>query len=569
MSFTAELKRRNVVRVGIAYLLAAWVILQVSDVVLPLLDGPDWLGKTVLIALLVGFPVAIVLAWIYELTPDGVKLEKDVDRSRSISDVTGRKLDFVIIGVLMVAVTMFALDKFVWSDGDYAGELPQSIAVLPFINMTPDKEQEYFSDGLTEELLNLLVRIPELRVASRTSSFFYKGKDIRISDVGRDLGVGHVLEGSVRRSGDTVRITAQLIDVPNDTHVWSEVFERTLDDIFAIQDEIANSVVAALRVRLLGDMPQVAATSSEAYSLYLQAGEKMNSRDVAERREAQVLLQRALEIDEAYIPAWLRLADAYSGGVGVENASREHLHSLAREVALQAVRIDPDSVEAVEKLSSIGISFASEAGGDVFTRSLNLDDPLSGTRTRDSRNLLPPDFYAESIAFFQETAERDPAAAVYFVLGQHYWLARRFDEASAALRQSLQLDPERAGAHFYLAASLLAAGETDDALDVISREPDDGYRLAGLAIMYAAIDDGQRSTTELDRLLGAGYRWPYQVAQVFSYRGESDRAIEWLGHANERRDPSLVLLGGDPLMDNIRDHPGFSELLSANVENVQ
>ncbi len=226
-SVWGELKRRNVVRVAVAYAIVSWLILQLTDVLIPLLDLPEWVGRFVFLLLVIGFLLALILSWAYELTPQGVKLGKDVDSSESITHITGRKIDFVIIGVLVVAVGFLLVDKLYLGEGDTVPDKVivterKAIAVLPFINMSSDPEQEYFSDGLAEELLNLLARIPELRVTSRSSSFSYKGKDFKIADVGRELNVGHVLEGSVRRSGDQIRITAQLIDVSEDAHIWSD-----------------------------------------------------------------------------------------------------------------------------------------------------------------------------------------------------------------------------------------------------------------------------------------------------------------------------------------------------------
>ena len=244
MSLFSELKRRNVFRVGIAYLIVAWLTLQVTDIVVPILELPDVFDRGVLLLLAIGFPFALIFAWAFEMTPEGVKKEKDVDRAVSITQHTGRKLDFIIIGVLTVAVAIFALDKFVWTES----VAPKTIAVLPFVNMSDDSEQEYFSDGLSEELLNLLAQIPELRVTSRTSAFSFKGKDATIAEVGRTLDVEHVLEGSVRRSGDTIRITAQLINVSTDTHVWSDSWDRDFQDVFVIQDEIAEFEIGRAHV---------------------------------------------------------------------------------------------------------------------------------------------------------------------------------------------------------------------------------------------------------------------------------------------------------------------------------
>jgi TolB-like protein len=512
--------------------------------------------------LFIGFPIAVFLAWVYELTPEGVKREKDVDPARSITDVTGRKLDFVIIGVLIVAVVMFALDKFVWSDEPLEAGAPRSIAVLPFLNMTPDKEQEYFSDGLTEELLNLLVKIPELRVASRTSSFFYKDKDVRIADVGRDLAVGHVLEGSVRRAGDKVRITAQLIDVPTDTHIWSDVWERTLDDVFAIQDEIAMAVVEALRVRLTDDVPHVTPTSPEAYSLYLEAGQKIRHGESSSLQEAEDMLRQALEIDEAYVPAWLRLADAYTNPSAVGDYNRDQQYALARAATIEALRADPDSVEAVHKLSSIGMSYAAEAERDLYTRGF---DPV-----HDSGNVLEPAHFERSIGFLAEATGSDAEnAALSFVLGQHKWLARKYPQSVEALERAVASDASLEGANYYLALALLGSGEPEAAMEQVDMEVAEGYRLAGRAIVLHALGQESRSDSELEALLETGYRWPYQVAQVHAWRNEADAAFEWLGHAHARRDAALNLLGGDPLMDNIRSDERFDQFWADSRAGIQ
>ena len=292
MSFFSELQRRNVIRVAIAYMIVAWLVMQVSDVVISNITAPPWVFQVLMLFLAVGLPLAVIFAWAFELTPEGIKRERAVDRTRSITRTTGRKLDFIIIGVLMLALAYFAFDKFALSTDRDAALIEattqgisdraaaeragpeisdRSIAVLPFINMSDDASNDYFSDGLSEELLNLLAKIPELRVTSRSSAFSYKGKDFKIPDVGRELNVSHVLEGSVRKADNQVRITAQLIDVSDDAHVWSETYDRSLDDIFAIQDEIAAEVVARLRVTLLGEVPTVQETDPTAYALYLQA----------------------------------------------------------------------------------------------------------------------------------------------------------------------------------------------------------------------------------------------------------------------------------------------------------
>ena len=288
--FWSELKRRNVVRVGIAYCAAAWAAIQVASVLFPLYGAPTWILKVVTTLMILGLPLALVIAWAFELTPQGLKRTEDVPPEVSETRRTGRQLDFVIIGVLALAVTLFVIDKFAWDKGSSAVEKStavapaatatptadgqrSSIAVLPFVNMSNDPEQEYFSDGMTEELLNALARVKALKVAARTSAFSFKGKDVDVRDVGRKLNVATVLEGSVRKAGDRLRITAQLIDVETGYHLWSETYDRELTDIFDIQDDITSQIVGALQGHLDGAVPPSAPRPSinpEVYEVVLR-----------------------------------------------------------------------------------------------------------------------------------------------------------------------------------------------------------------------------------------------------------------------------------------------------------
>jgi TolB-like protein len=273
VSLFSELQRRNVFRVTVAYVVLAWLLAQVADLVLDNISAPDWVIQTILLVLLLGLAPVVFFSWAYEVTPDGIKRESDVDRSDSITHVTSRKLDRTITFVLVLAVAYFAADKFLLSPAQpdttlvTATTSDNSIAVLPFVNMSDDEDNEYFADGLSEELLNMLVKVPQLRVAARTSSFSFKGKDVKISDIARELNVSHVLEGSVRKSGDQLRITAQLIKADDGFHLWSETFDRTLDEIFVLQDEIAAKVANALEVTLLGKSE--VEVNADSYTLYL------------------------------------------------------------------------------------------------------------------------------------------------------------------------------------------------------------------------------------------------------------------------------------------------------------
>ena len=278
MSFFDELKRRNVFRVGVAYVIVAWLLAQVADLFLENFGAPDWVIKSVLIVLVIGFPLAIFFAWAFELTPEGLKREKEVDRSQSIASETGRKLDRAIIAILVLALGYFVYDKYGGSgapaevataqNAALPAEAEKSIAVLPFVNMSSDTEQEYFSDGISEEILNALAGVQGLKVAGRTSSFAFKGQNQDLRAIGEALGVNHILEGSVRKSGGKVRITAQLIKVDDGFHVWSDTYDRELTDVFAIQDEIANAILEQMRTALLDEQPiKTLAVDTFAYDL--------------------------------------------------------------------------------------------------------------------------------------------------------------------------------------------------------------------------------------------------------------------------------------------------------------
>ncbi|MDX1555418.1 MAG: hypothetical protein R3212_05275, partial [Xanthomonadales bacterium] len=269
LSLFSELKRRNVFKVAAAYVIVGWLIMQVGDVMAPAMHLPGWINSALAFFLILGFPIAVILSWAFELTPEGIKLEKDTDEPGSSGLLSGQRLNYWIIALLFIAVGFFAFDKYVLDPNRDAERVETgvdeaqndlvsnprapadaSIAVLAFEDMSPEQDQQYLSDGIAEELLNALAQIPELRVISRSSAFSYKGKDVRLDQIAAELDVAHVLEGSVRKAGDRVRITAQLIDARNDIHVWSETYDRTLDDIFAVQEDVARRVVASLRTTL-------------------------------------------------------------------------------------------------------------------------------------------------------------------------------------------------------------------------------------------------------------------------------------------------------------------------------
>jgi TolB-like protein len=303
--FLSELKRRNVFRVGVAYVVFAWLIAQVAELALDSFDAPGWVIKTILLMLSLGLPAVLFFAWAFEMTPEGLKKEKDVDRSQSITDQTGRKLNATIMIALVVAVSVLLFDKFALrSDApapaaEQAIAIDNSVAVLPFVDMSPAKDQEYFTDGLTENLLHALAQVQELKVAGRTSSFAFKGQNVDLREIGQQLNVSNILEGSVQKMGDRVRITTQLIETEGGYHLWSETFDRDLTDIFSVQDEIATAVANALRKNLLGQEEVSAGYSGnfEAYNAYLLGLSHFKERTFEGWDRAIEQFQLALESD--------------------------------------------------------------------------------------------------------------------------------------------------------------------------------------------------------------------------------------------------------------------------------
>jgi len=351
-SFFTELRRRNVLRVAFVYLVAAWLILQVADLIVPILSLPEWSSKLIFLLLILGFPISLILAWAFEMTPEGLKKEKDVDRSQSIASQTGRRIDFVIIGSLALALaySIYFTDPDV---ADSAVPVPaldgtHSIAVLPLVNMSSDPETDYFSDGLAEELLNLLSKVDSLRVAARTSSFAYKGSDQNIQKIGEELGVGHILEGSVRRAGNRVRITTQLINVADGFHLWSETYDRELTDIFALQDEIAAAVVKALRIELLDEeiAPERVAIDPAAYDLFLRGRGELNENDAGALERAADYLQRAIELEPGYVAAMALLGSTYLDMDEYGSLSITESLRLSGPLIEKALELDPNDADA-------------------------------------------------------------------------------------------------------------------------------------------------------------------------------------------------------------------------------
>jgi TolB-like protein/Flp pilus assembly protein TadD len=473
MSLFAELKRRNVFRVGIAYAVTSWLLIQVSDILLESIGTPPWVMQTIFVVLAVGFVITLFFAWAFELTPEGVKREKDVDRSDSIAPRTGQKLNLGIVALLLITLAYVAYDKLVLDDlletGPVAtAELPatraevppdpeevteisepadtqKSIVVLPFVNMSSDPDQEYFSDGLSEELLNVLAQVKDLRVISRTSAFAFKGKDMDIPTIAAQLGVSHVLEGSVRKAGNDVRITAQLIEVATDSHLWSEAYNRNLENIFEIQEEISKAIAAELQVTLGTSANTGNPTDNlEAWQLFLRGRNLYQNRGEAQLERSVSLLKQAVALDPGFAEAWANLAAAsIVYGYGRDD-DFEVYYRDGRQAALRAIEIDPNNgfAHAVLGLVNVG-NLAWEDAMRELDRAIELNPNETNSLLWKGIALNGLGYVDQALAILLQAEQLDPV----FTNLQN-WLAITyenkgdFESARRCEQKILRLDPD-------------------------------------------------------------------------------------------------------------------------------
>ena len=580
MSLYNELKRRNVFRVAMTYIVASWLVIQVAETIFPAFGISDAVLRYIVIVLSIAFVPALIFSWVFELTPEGFAKEVSVDQEDSITRFTGQKLDRSIMFLLALALSYFAFDKFVLdprrdaqlvettAEETRSGTSDQSIAhpsiaVLPFVNMSDDAGNEYFSDGLSEELLNLLSQIPQLKVASRTSAFSYKGKDFKISDVGRELNVAHVLEGSVRKSGDVIRITVQLIKVEDGFHMWSETWDRSLDNIFVIQDEIAAAVVDQLEITLLGSVPKIEETDPETYALYLQARYFSNLLTPDGWEQAGILYKQALEIDPEYAAAWAGLSRNYINLAGYNLLPPEEGYPAGREAARKALEIDPDTAPAHAALGWISMVYETDlkVSAEHLRRALELD-PSNMSTIRNAATFsysLGQLDYALLLGEF--SVSRDPVnPSGYFNLAQHYTLAGRYEEAIEAAETALKLSPGMPGAHYFIGESRLRMGQPELALAAFEQETDDEWRVKGIALALYELGRSEEFQEKFAELR-AGWedRWPTEIAHVYAWIGEQDKVFPLL-----EKELAVNGLGGvmvDPFFTDLHDDPRWQPLL--------
>jgi TolB-like protein/Tfp pilus assembly protein PilF len=557
-SLFAELRRRNVLRAGAFYVAAVWALAQGIAQLGPAVGAPEWATRWFLVAAVIGFPFWLAFSWFYEWTPQGLRRDSEVELDASTTRQQRRKLDVAIIAALAIAVVLLLTNTFVWRKGaglqTAADDMPasaQSIAVLPFVDMSSAKDQEYFSDGISEELLNLLAKVPQLQVTARTSSFALKGQALGIPEVARKLHVAHVLEGSVRKAGDAVRITAQLIDAVSDKHLWSQTYDRKLDDIFAIQDEIAADVVKHLQLTLLGPAPKARPTDPEAYRLYLRGRDFLVGTD-QEMDKSIDYFQQAIARAPDYAMAHAGLADAYATQAFLRANSRAEVAGKARAEVNRALELDPDLGEAHASLGQILFLFEWDwAGADAeFRRAIALAPGSEAVHENYGEFLNAMGRLDEGLAHSREAARLDPLSVTPFHdIAINALVRNHYDEAAAGFRKTIDINPNWTWGYIKLGRALALAGKCQDAFvqtAISERRLADSQApqsRSWLGQTYAACGDVTRAHEKLSELRAIAekrYLDPAVLATIHASLGEMDEALRYLHKALDDRSPDMV-----------------------------
>lgn len=581
----SELKRRNVIRVAIAYVITSWLLLQIADVVLNNIGAPRWVFQTILLLLAIGFFIAVIFSWVYEVTPQGLKKEQDVGRSGSITTATGRKLDFVIIGLMVVGLIYFAFDKFFVApsrDDAPVSATPvtveqsdNSIAVLPFINMSDDPANEYFSDGLSEELLNALVRTGGLRVTGRTSSFAFKDQKTDLREIGRILNVSHVLEGSVRKDQNRVRITAQLVKTADGFHVWSDTFDRELDDIFAIQQEIANRVTGSLHVALLGHAPTTSGAGAaggrngEAYEEYLR-GKYLFQRNLADKAgmtRAREHFARALELDPEYVDGYWGMFQTWHNWHNVGHGPFEESAAQIAFYAAKLQQLAPGSEQAaLANAISATVQWDFLRAYEILREAVERFQGSAAILAHAGYQSVFFGRFDQGIALLQKAIRLDPLSLEYVVpmaTVQHH--AGDCDGLQETRDRALELNETAVTVRYHLAMCIFETdGDAAAALTIASEEPVPFLRDTALAILKHRLGDPVAAQQQLNKLMTEdGDSSAYQYAQIYSQWGDAEKALVWLEKAFEIRDPGLTQMKTDALLKPLHDAPRFIQLLKS------
>jgi TolB-like protein/Flp pilus assembly protein TadD len=577
-SFFAELKRRNVYKVAVAYIVAGWALSQGIAQVLPVFDIPNWVVRVLVLLIVTGFPIALVIAWAFEATPEGIKRTAVADAAseRSRSKVW---IYVVIVGALL-SIGLFFLGRYTAGNATpqhdaspartaAATATPQkSIAVLPLLNESGDPGDEYFSDGLSEELIAALGQIKDLKVIGRSSSFRFKDRKEAPKTIGEKLGVSTLLDGTVRKQGDRVRIVAALVNATDGIQLWTATFDRQLKDIFTVQQEIARAVAESLKVTLLGTdrSAQASATdNAEAHNAYLQGHFYLVRRNAEDFRKAIDYYDQAIQLDPNYALAYAERAEALVF-MGDLTGQRPTAYPKAHVDAEKAVAIAPDLAEA-----RAALGFVLCLAEWKFTEGLA---ELKRAKELSPANPTANDLLARIIVYLgrideaerqaRQAVELDPLSTVtHGNLARVLFYAGKLDEADAAARKAAELQPTGAGSHRFQVLIAAQRGYGEAALREAQLEPDPRFRRFELAVAHYVRGDREAADTSLaDLIANAREGFAYQIAEVYALRGEKDKAFEWLQTAFDDRDAGMLGLLVDPLLRGLRDDARYKNLLA-------
>jgi TolB-like protein/Flp pilus assembly protein TadD len=573
MSFLTELKRRNVYRVAVLYLVISWLILQVVDVLMSFLPLPEWTGRLIIVLLLVGFPIALVLAWAFELTPQGVRRESSFAADAMTDGRRHRRFDLVIMGALAVALAYFAWQHD-WREGPHGSEPEaiRSIVVLPLENLMNDPGQAYFVSGMHEALITELSKIEALRVISRTSAMRLQGGDMSVPEIGRELGVQAVIEGSVLRAGDTVRITVQLIEASNDRHLWAENYDRQLSDILVLYGEVTREIASQVRVNLSADEEAKIDASRpvdpEVYELYLEGRYLCDNWSPDEMNRGIALLQEVVSRDTGNAPAHAQLALClqYSAFFGYERPL--DVYSRAKAAAAMAVQLDDRLAEAHVALAGVHyyMELNPKAAKRGLERALDLNPASVKALLHSSWLLGESGQFEQAHEHNRRALSLDPLSIVVnHAVGQLFYLGRDYQSAVVEYRKVLDMDRTDPSLHFYLAWPLEQLGRYEEAIThhkkAVELSGGSPLYLAGLAYAYGLAGSRAEAMEIRERLLQDPAAAPYDIALAHLGLGDHVQAVDWLEKAYEARDSHVIYINRGPRFDPLRNDARFIRLL--------
>jgi TolB-like protein/Tfp pilus assembly protein PilF len=580
-SFFSELKRRNVYKVAVAYAVVGWLLVQVATQVFPFFEIPNWAVRFVVLAIVIGFPVALVIAWAFELTPQGLKRTEVADAMPPAS--IGRKryawIYIVVIGAV-ISAALFFIGRFTVQNKTTTAapnDIPsKSIAVLPFDSLSEDKSNAYFAEGVQDEILTRLAKVADLKVISRTSTQRFKSAPSDLRDIAKQLGVMNILEGSVQKANDKVRVNVQLINAMNDAHLWAEIYDRKLTDIFATESDIAKTIAETLQAKLTGSektaMSKKPTANPEAYELYLKGRFFWNKRTAADLRKGIDYFNQAISKDPSYALAYAGLADSYVILSVFGAASPQDSIPQARAAAKKALELDDTLAEAHASSGRIAGPFDFEFERSIaeFERAIQLNPNYAMAHHWLSWGPLTAlGRFDRAIAEGKRAVELDPLSLINNAdLGGNVYLnSRRYDEAIAQLRKTIEIDPRFYIAHYYLGQAFQLKGQLTEAIAEYQKAVelnDDPEALAYLGQAYARAgqrDEAEKILAHLSEEAKSRYVSYYSMALMFMGLGEKEQAIDALERAyREGAGNDLFTIRVDPMLDDLRGQPRFEAL---------